>query len=169
MSATFLGALSTLGDWIWAEFLRDGAVLPGVIHGLVVFAALALVLGWAAGRPGAVRFLLLRLPAAGIALSALFYPLAFAVGYLPALIVTWILMWLVLVVFMQRARGEREGRGVTIGRGVVAAVVSGLAFWAISGIWTGGAAASTGYAVRFLFWTLAFLPGFAALLLRREE
>ncbi len=169
VSALALGALSTLGDWIWAEFLRDGAVLPGVVHGLAIFVAMAIVLGRTAGRQGATRYLMLRLPAAGAVLAGLFYPLAFAVGYLPALVISWVLMWLVLVAFFERARGEREKLTKILLRGSVAAVASGLAFWVISGIWTGQEAASTGYGARFIYWTFAFLPGFVAVLVRRVK
>jgi hypothetical protein len=49
---------------------------------------------------------------------------------------------------------------------VLAAVGSGLAFWAISGIWTRHEAGGPRYAYNFACWTLAFLPGFLALLLR---
>ena len=49
-------------------------------------------------------------------------------------------------------------------RGVLAALTSGLAFYAISGIWTNPAPGGPNYAYNFLCWTIAFLPGFAALL-----
>jgi len=43
---------------------------------------------------------------------------------------------------------------------------SGLAFWAVSGIWTRHDPGGPNYAYNFACWTLAFLPGFLALLLR---
>lgn len=168
-AAAFLGALSTIGDQVWACCIPDGAVVPGVVHGVVVFIALALALGWCAGRPGATRFLLLRLPLAGLVIAGLFYPLAYLFGYLPALIISWALMWLTLAVLLDRARADREADAVVIGRALAAASASGLVFWAISGIWTGPSAEATNLLVRFLQWTFAFLPGFSALLLRREE
>jgi hypothetical protein len=48
-------------------------------------------------------------------------------------------------------------------RGALAAVGSGMAFWAVSGMWTDPAFAG-GFVVRFVYWTFAFIPGFAALL-----
>ena len=48
--ALFLGALSTFGDWLWTHYLEDGAILPGVVHGAVIFLALA---AGGASRPAA--------------------------------------------------------------------------------------------------------------------
>jgi hypothetical protein len=179
--AVALGALSSLGDWLWARFITDGALLPGMIHGAVVFVALAAVLGTAAGGWEATRYLLVRLPLTGAAIAALFYPLAGAIGYLPALVVCWMLMWLALALFGSRARaiagkagGDARrgspgsalvGRSVFL-RGILAAIASGLAFWSVSGLWTDPRAATASYPERFLLWTWAFLPGFAALLIR---
>ena len=48
-----------------------------------------------------------------------------------------------------------------------AAVTSGTAFYAISGIWRPFDPQGWDYAVHFGAWTLAYLPGFAALFLSR--
>lgn len=162
--AAALGAVSTLGDWIWARYLRDGDAVAGVVHGAAIFLVLAAVLAWSAGSRRAAVRLLASLPAAGVLLAAAFYPLARAIGYLGALIVTWVAMWLALAVLQRWARGGGEGLGLTAARGALAAVGSGLAFWAISGIWT-DPAADPSYLWRFACWTFAFLPGFLALLL----
>jgi hypothetical protein len=53
-----------------------------------------------------------------------------------------------------------------LARGALAAVASGLAFWAISGIWTRHSPDGPRYAYNFACWVFAFLPGFLALLLR---
>lgn len=169
VSSLALGVLSAFGDWIWARYIPDGAVLPGVIHGVVIFAALAVILGWASGRPGAIGRLLTTLPLAGLAIAALFYPLTGAMGYLPALLVTWILMWWTLAWLDRWARAGSEGSGVVVLRAAVAAVGSGLAFWSISGIWTDPSAASTNLIWRTVLWTWAFLPGFLALILGHRQ
>jgi hypothetical protein len=168
-AAAFLGALSTAGDLIWASYIPDGAIVPGVVHGVIIFVALAVSLGRGTGRRGATRYLLLRLPLAGLVIAALFYPLAYVVGYLPALIVSWVVMWLALAIFLSRARGGGEAFSVVLARALVAAITSGFAFWAISGIWTDADPESIKVFVRFLQWTLAFLPGFAALLVRSKK
>lgn len=160
-AALVLGTVSTLGDWIWARFLADGAVLPGLVHGVVFFAVLAGVLAWPCpGRTRALKFLLATLPAAGLGLAAVFYPLAYALGYLPALLVTWTGMWLTLALLLRVAWGRIERPREAILRGVLAAVGSGLAFWAVSDLWTGG---DFSYLGRLWRWTVAFLPGMLAL------
>lgn len=167
-AAGFLGALSTLGDWVWVRFIPDGAVVPGVVHGMVIFVALALVLGWAAGSRRATWRLLAALPLAGLLIAALFYPLAYAIGYLQALIVTWALMWLTLAVSQRWASQSREALSRSMARGLVAALGSGLAFWAISGMWTNSGLAAGNYPLRLSLWTLAFVPGFLALIVVRR-
>ena len=164
MGATALGTVSTLGDWIWARYLRDGDPVAGVVHGAVIFLVLAVILGASAGSRRATVRLLLALPAAGVLLAAAFYPLAGVAGYLGALIVTWVAMWLALAALQRWARADVEPWGGTLVRGALAAIGSGLAFWAISGIWT-DPSAHPSYLWRFACWTFAFLPGFLALLL----
>ncbi len=163
-AAAVLGVVSTVADLIWARFIPDGAVLPGVIHGVLIFALLAVVLGRIAATAGATRRLLATLPIAGLALAAAFYPLARATGYLAALLVTWIGMWLALALLLRWARRDGEALSRALARGLFAALGSGLAFWAVSGMWTDPAAHSS-YLLRLVYWTFAFAPGFAALLL----
>ncbi|MDA8018862.1 MAG: hypothetical protein MPN21_15585 [Thermoanaerobaculia bacterium] len=160
-ASVVLGAVSTFGDWIWARFLTDGAVLPGLVHGVVFFAVLALVLAAPCSDPKrALKFLLLTLPAAGLGLAAVFYPLAYAIGYLPSLLVTWAGMWLAMALLLRIAAGRDETPKLASLRAVLAAVGSGLAFWAVSDLWTGG---EMSYLGRLWRWTVAFLPGMTLL------
>lgn len=165
-AAGALGAFSTLADWVWAHYLRDGALLPALVHGVLIFALLALVLGRAAAPRDATFRLLWTLPLAGLALAGAFYPIARLVGYLGALLVTWVAMWLSLATLQGWAQRSGEGLSGAVARGLLAAVGSGLAFWAVSGMWT-DPAFTGGYPTRLAYWTFAFLPGFVALLLRR--
>jgi hypothetical protein len=55
--------------------------------------------------------------------------------------------------------------GLAIGRGIVAAITSGLVFYAISGIWTNPPRSGPNYLYNLAAWTIAFIPGFAALFL----
>ncbi|MFQ5527321.1 MAG: hypothetical protein ACE5GX_13795 [Thermoanaerobaculia bacterium] len=162
VAAVVLGAFSAVADWVWARYIPNGAVVPGVVHGVVVFVLLAIVVGRAARAPGAAKRLLLTLPIAGLLIAAGFYPLAYGIGYLGALLVAWIAMWLALALLRRRARGGNENVARSLLRGVLAALASGLAFWAVSGMWT-DPAAHTSYLLRFAYWTFAFLPGFLAL------
>ncbi|MEM6455888.1 MAG: hypothetical protein AAF772_12400 [Acidobacteriota bacterium] len=162
VSALALGALSTFGDWLWTHYIPDGAIVPGVAHGVIVFLVMACLLAWA-GRAW-VPTLLVGLPIAGAVIAALFYPLYAVLGYLGALLVTWIAMWLVTALLQRRARGNRESLRRTLVRGGLAALGSGLAFAAIAGIWTNPSPDGPNYLWHFVCWSFAFAPGFAALL-----
>lgn len=162
--ALILAAFSTFGDWVWARYIPDGAVVPGIVHGIAVFLILAAVLAWSAGTRRGYRRLLPSLPAAGLLIAAAFYPLAGWLGYLGALLVTWAAMWLATVCLQRWARDRAETVGRTVLRGALAALASGLAFWSISGIWTDPSPTGPSYPWHFACWTFAFLPGFLALL-----
>jgi hypothetical protein len=85
-------------------------------------------------------------------------------GY-AAMFVAWMALWAAFGLLSGRFLGEpRQAVGTALARGLVAAVGSGLAFYAISGIWTRPAPGGPDYAYHFLCWTGAFLPGFLALL-----
>jgi hypothetical protein len=81
----------------------------------------------------------------------------------------WMLLWM-LFALLQLTLARGEGLGVTLKRGVLAALLSGLAFYLISDIWI-HEAAHPSLLVHFAAWAFAFLPGFAALFVavaRRE-
>ena len=168
LGALILGAFSTLGDWIWARWIPDGAIVPGIVHGVLFFLLIAAVLGAAARSRRALGRLLAVLPAVGLVLAALFYPLAYVLGYAGSLVAVWAGMWLGLALAHRWALGAAESAGLALARGLVAAVTSGLAFWLVSGMWT-APAAETSYPFRLLYWTFAFLPGLVALLVGRVE
>ena len=169
VAALALGGLSTFGDWLWTHYIPDGAILPGVIHGAVIFLLLALILAWHAGTRQAVRRLVPTLPLTGMLIAALFYPLAGVFGYGGALLVTWVTMWLCTAALLRWARGGAETVPRTLLRGAMAALGSGLAFWAISGIWTHPDPGGPNYLWHFACWGFAFLPGLLALLVGQPE
>ena len=168
--AAGLGVASSFGDWLWTNYLTDGALLPAIVHGVLIFLLLAMALAWAAGSGAVLRRLVLTLPLAGLLIAALFYPLAGLTNYVVALLISWVAMWLSLAL-LQRQALKRQPPGVyeTIGRasvrGLLAAVGSGMAFWMISGIWTEPSSEPVNYVFRAAQWAFAFLPGFLALLL----
>ena len=160
-----LGWLSALGDWIWFHYLTDGALLPAVVHGVLFFVALAMLLAWAAGERRAWRRLVPTLPWVGFGLAAIFYPLASVTGYVSALVVCWVAMWLGTAALQTWARGRREGWGRVVSRGLLAAIGSGLAFWQVSSMWTTAYPDGPPVGEHFLKWSFALLPGFLALLM----
>jgi len=86
----------------------------------------------------------------------------------------WIGAWVALAALYGRLSSMRidsenvhdvtTNSRVVAGRGAIAAVASGLAFYAISGIWRPFDPQGWDYLVHFAAWTVAYLPGFAALL-----
>ena len=135
-SARALGVLSAVGDWIWYRYLTDGDPVAGIAHGALFVVALAAALGGSAGSWTATRRLLLALPIVGVTIAAAFYPLVVVVGYLGALLVTWVLMWLTLALAQRWARAEGEPARRAVIRGAAAAIGSGLAFYGVSDLWT---------------------------------
>ena len=166
LGSLLLAALSTVGDLVWALWIPNGRMIHGVVHGAIIFLALGLVLGLAAGGGSAVRRAMSVELVIGVLISASFYPLYRLIG--PAsLFVTWMALWIATALLDRTLREPRPALGTALLRGTVAAVLSGLAFWAVSGIWTNPAPGGPNLAWHFLCWTFAFLPGFLALLLRR--
>lgn len=173
LGSLFLAILSTMGDWIWAQWIPAGKMIHGVVHGAVIFAALGLVLALAAGGRGAARTggavgrAVLAELVLGVAISASFYPLYRWVG-LASLFITWMALWLGTAMVARWLDADRRSISQALARGSIAAVLSGLAFWAVSGIWTNPASDGPNLAWHLLCWFVAFLPGFAALLVSRR-
>lgn len=159
-AALLLGAVMTAGDWVWAHFDVRHTVAKGVIHGVVMCLCIGGIIGARAGR-------LLAGLAAGPLIGALaagaFYALASTFGW-GAMLPAWMLFWICFGLLQHHVAPETLR--VALGRGVVAAVVSGLAFYAISGIWTRPTPGGPNYAIHFVYWAFAFFPGFAVLFFR---
>jgi hypothetical protein len=160
LGALALAALNTLGDLVWARFVHQHRTVYGLIHGTVLLLALGLFLGLVRGRPA--RGALLG-AVVGLLAALSFYALAPLLGY-AAMFVSWMSLWIGFALVDARLRGAVRAREVLV-RGLIAAILSGAAFYAVSGIWTNPAPGAPNYAWHFLCWTIAFLPGLAALLL----
>lgn len=166
VAALLIGALNTAGDFIWARFDLPHRPLFGLVHGLVLCLGIGLCLGVRRRRPvrGAIGGALIGLGAAGG-----YYLLAMFMGY-AAMFVLWMALWIAFGVLDGGALGEpRHSMASSLLRGGLAAVGSGLAFYAISGIWQRPPSGAADYAYRFACWTFALLPGFLALLARRRR
>ena len=174
VGALLLGALMTLGDFVWANWRVRHMMVYGILHGMATFLAIGLFLG---GRTGAPLLGGIAGVVAGAAAAGSFYLFAPLMGY-SAMFLSWVLVWIALGFINPwltvRASTRQHGGSASIlvkdaiGRGVIAALGSGAAFYAVSGMWFPFDPAGWDYAVHFASWTVAFLPGFAALLWRRE-
>jgi hypothetical protein len=163
--ALVMAAVSTLGDFIWANWIPRHRMIFGLTHGTLLFLCMGVYLGATARRPaiGAIAGAL-----AGFIAAGSFYLLVPLIGY-SVMFVVWIALWAAfgaLYCWMQTDRATVRDAFL---RGAAAALSSGIAFYAISGIWRPFHPHGWDYAVHFLSWTVAFLPGFLALMLRRRS
>jgi hypothetical protein len=158
VGALLLGAVSTLGDFVWEALDLRHRVGYGLAHGAAICLCVGAVIGWRARRApiGAAAGLFI-----GVAAAGLFYVLAPALR-LGAMFPAWMFFWICFAFLQSGLEGSRSPKGALI-RGVAAAVLSGLAFYMISGIWTRPSPGGPNYVRNFLSWSFAFLPGFAAL------
>jgi hypothetical protein len=159
-AALALGAVMTVGDFIWEVLHIRHRVFNGVLHGAVMCLCVGLAIGIRARRP---RSAAAAGPVIGALGALMFYALAPAIRW-GALFPAWMLLWILFAV-LQRWLAPGESIGVALKRGLLAALLSGLAFYLISDIWI-HEAAHPGMLEHFAAWTFAFLPGFAALFAR---
>lgn len=164
IGAVLLGAANTFGDFFWESMNLRHRVAFGLAHGALLLLCLGLYLGILVSRPlaGAIGGVV-----SGTLAACVFYTLAPAMR-LSAMFPAWIALWLMIGVLDGVAL--RKGRiAPALARGAVAAVASGLAFYAIAGIWTRPSPGGPRYLVNFASWTFAFVPGFLALLAGRRR
>jgi hypothetical protein len=160
-AALLLGAVMTIGDFVWSYFDIRHSMYAGVSHGAAMCLCIGAVVGGRSGRTGIGA-------AAGVGIGALaaltFYSMASTLGW-GAMLPAWMLFWICFALLQHAFR--RGTLNAAVARGVVAAVLSGLAFYGISGIWTHPSPGGPNYAVHFISWSFAFLPGFVVLFFDR--
>jgi hypothetical protein len=162
VGAVVTAAVSTAGDYLWANVLPHRQPIYWFAHAFVLFVTVGFCLGLPSRKPlnGA-----LGAAAIGCAATLGFYFLEPLIGY-SALLVLFTALWLALGVMTGRFLQGRERASEILVRSVLAAIGSGLGFYAISGIWMPFNPHGWDYARHFFYWTIAYLPGFAALLTR---
>ena len=170
MKAALSGALvtatvSTVGDYLWANVLPHRIPIYGLAHGLILFLTVGFCLGLPARKPvaGAIGGAVIGLASAGA-----FYLLQPVIGY-SALFVLFVALWIGLGLLTGRVLQQRDSMQTVLVRSVLAAVGSGLGFYAISGIWFPFNPQGWDYAIHFVSWIAAYFPGFAALLWRNPS
>jgi hypothetical protein len=157
-AALLLGVVMTLGDYVWATGHVRHSVASGVVHGAVMCLCIGAVIGARTRRVGAGA---LGGPLIGVAAAGAFYLLA-PVMRMGAMLPAWMLFWVLFALLQQRLLSA-ESVARALARGGAAALLSGAAFYAISGIWTSPAPGGPDYPVHLVSWSFAFLPGFLAL------
>jgi hypothetical protein len=165
VGTVLIAALNTLGDFVWARFIPAHRPLFGLLHGALLCLGIGLYLGVLRRQParGAIAGALI-----GFGAASGYYLLAPFMGY-TAMFLLWMALWAAFGLLNGLGLGEpRSSVGAALGRGGLAAVGSGAAFYAVSGIWQRSPTGVADYAYHFVCWTLAFLPGFLALLARKR-
>ncbi len=166
MKHAFVGALitaavSTIGDYLWANVLPHHLPVYWFAHAIVLFSTVGACLGWPMRRPltGAIGAALV-----GCVATLGFYFLQPLMGY-SAMFLLFVALWVALGILTGRMLQHGGSMPIIVARSALAAVGSGLGFYAISGIWFPFNPHGWDYAVHFVSWTVAYLPGFAALLI----
>jgi hypothetical protein len=157
-----VAAVATAGDYIWYEVGVGNRMTTGIIHGAVLLTAVGGVLGALGGR------FLTGLPLgaiAGVAGALVYYAAATAVGGIAAMVIAWAALWIVLAVFDGRIlRRVKLPPPEIVSRGVLAAVLGAVAFYAMLNVlWGRPPAGGRNYALQFAAWMIAWAPGIMAL------
>jgi hypothetical protein len=162
--------VATLGDYIWYTLHIRHSIVTGIIHGAVVLTAVGAVLGLDAGR------VLKGLPIgalSGVGGALIYYLLVALVDrrtYGAAIPAAWVGMWLLVALLdgrWLRAPQRRPWREIAM-RGMLAAVLSGIAFWLVLNTLWGRSATGKNYFAQFAAWVVAWAPGLLALTLGRS-
>jgi hypothetical protein len=164
IAALVIAAVSTLGDFIWVALGLRHLPSYGLTHGTLLFLSIGLVLG-----AFARRFVIGGIAGAAIGFLAAgsFYVLSPIAGFM-VMFAIWPALWIALGIFNDFL--NRHGRPLAaINRGLAGAVLSGIAFYLVSGIWFPFDPEGWDYLVHLGAWTLAFLPGFGALLIAQND
>jgi hypothetical protein len=164
--AIALATVSTLGDFIWANWIPSHRPVYGLVHGMGLFACVGFYLGAQSGRGRGRVGLLAGAILGGLAAGG-FYLLAPVTGH-AAMFLIWILVWIAIGLLHRWLQQRAMTAKVMLGRGALAAIGSGIAFFLISGIWRPFNPAGWDYLAHFGGWMVAFLPGFAALLVEKN-
>lgn len=162
IGALLMAAVTTAGDYAWFELGIRHTPMAGVLHGIVLMGTLGAILGYLARRAGMG---VIGGIVAGALGALMFYALWRVLGW-GAMFLAWSAVWLGLAAFDHFILWKRRGsRWIT--RGLAAAILGGVAFYMISGIWTSHAE-SPNYAWHFVSWFIAWWPGLAALTFGRH-
>ena len=157
-----VAAVSTASDYIWYEIGVRHRMTTGIITGVVMLLAVGGALGWIAGR--LVNGLWIGV-VAGLIGALAYYAMASPLGGQTAMIAAWVSLWIILAIGEGRfLRSSRRPWGEVVTRGVMAAVLSGLTFYVVSGdLWGRPPAGGRNYALQFARWLVAWGPGIFAL------
>jgi hypothetical protein len=163
-----VAAVATIGDSIWYTYGVRHTIVAGLVHGALLLTTVGGVLGAASGR--VVRGLPVG-ALTGLGGAASYYVLVAVTDgatYGPAIPAAWVIMWLILATLDGRwlRAPQRRTWTVVAGRGLAAALVSGVAVYLVMNLrWGRPPAGGRNYCVQFVAWAFAWAPGLLALTL----
>jgi hypothetical protein len=165
IGALALAAISTFGDFVWANWVGQHGRAAGLIHGGILFLCFGLFLGAVNRRviPGGLSGVLI-----GVAAAGSYYLLRPAFGRW-TMVISYIGAWVGLSVLNELLSSRRVGAVGAVSRGALAAAASGAAFYLASGVWRPFDPVGWDYITHFGAWAMAYFPGFAALLVARAQ
>ena len=158
--------VATLADYTWYTLHVRHTITTGIIHGAAVLTAVGAVLGLDAGR--VVKGLPIG-ALSGVGGALIYYLLVAFVDrrtYGAAIPASWVAMWLLVALLDGRwlRAPQRRPWGEIAVRGVLAAVLSGIAFFLmLNTLWGRPPAGGKNYFVQFAAWVVAWAPGLLAL------
>jgi hypothetical protein len=160
-----IAAVSTIGDYLWANVVPHHRPIYGLAHGALLFMAVGGCLGATVRKPitGA-----LGVAAIGFGAAGLFYLLQPFLGY-TAILVLFGALWVAIGVLNGRVLRRGEPIGTILLRSALAAIGAGVGFYAISGIWFPFNPREWDYLQHFWKWAIAYFPAFAALLVGQSK
>jgi len=169
IGAFAMAVVSALADAFWAAALPEHRTIYGLVHGAIVLGVLGFVLARLANarRPAIAG---LGGVLVGVLVAGLFYVLYALLGN-PALILAWMALWIAFAFLTDLSAPAKETGSRTLTRGMAAAVLSAIPFFVLvaGAMWLGSHDPGPLYVRNVAYWAIAFLPGFAALLLWRPR
>lgn len=158
--------VATLGDFTWYTLNVRHSIVTGIIHGAVLLTVVGAVLGFDAGK--VVKGLPIG-AVAGVGGALIYYLLVALVDrrtYGAAIPASWVGMWLLVALLDGRwlRAPQRRPWGEIAIRGVLAALLSGIAFFLVMNtLWGRPPATGRNYLVQFAAWVVAWAPGLLVL------
>lgn len=163
VGALLIAAVSTLGDFVWAGLHLRHRIAYGLAHGTILFLCIGAYFGSLNDR---TRTGALYGGGVGVAAAGSFYLLEPVAGY-AVMFVVWAFIWFALAFVVQRVLPSSHGS--VLWRGALGMLGSGCGFYLVSGIWRPFDPTGWDYVTHFVSWTIAYLPGFGALLVQRGD
>lgn len=158
LGTLIVAAVSTASDYTWFEFGVRHSVWTGVITGAVMLMAVGGVIGWTGRRISAGLWLGV---VSGVFGALAYFAMQPSLGRNVAMMVAWVSLWMVLAIGDARlVRMPRRRWVEALGRGILAAALSGVAFYVmVSSLWSYVPSSSRNYGLQYARWIVAWAPG----------